>query len=132
MTTQDRCPNFIEIVNDAAQEIYEDNKDKGFWDLPEGLSLDPVTGEPPLWYIRLKKAEKIALMHSELSEGLEGVRKDLMDSHCPEYTSEEVELADALIRILDHAGKYKLRLGEAVLAKLDYNRSRPYKHGKKF
>jgi len=78
------------------------------------------------------KAEQIALMHSELSEMLEGVRKPGPDSHCPEFTSEEIELADLLIRAFDYAGGHKLRLGSALMAKLRFNVFRPYMHGKKF
>lgn len=78
------------------------------------------------------KGEKIALMHSELSEMLEGVRKPRPDNHCPEFTSEEIELADAFIRGMDHAEKFGLRLAEAILAKMAFNAGRPRKHGKEF
>jgi hypothetical protein len=80
----------------------------------------------------INKGERIALMHSELSEALEGIRKDLKDEHLPEFTSEEVELADCMIRILDHAEAFGLRLFEALIAKHEYNVNRPFMHGKKF
>jgi NTP pyrophosphatase (non-canonical NTP hydrolase) len=84
------------------------------------------------WDDERNKGEMIALMHSELSEMLEGVRKPGPDSHCPEYTSEEIELADLFIRAFDYARGHKLRLLEAILAKMRFNESRPYKHGKAF
>jgi len=84
------------------------------------------------WDISRNKGEMIALMHSELSEMLEGVRKPGLDPHCPDFSSEEIEAADLLIRMFDYAGGFRLRLGEAVLAKLAFNATRPYKHGKKF
>jgi NTP pyrophosphatase (non-canonical NTP hydrolase) len=74
----------------------------------------------------------IALMHSELSEMLEGVRKPKTDEHCPQFTSEEVELADVCIRIFDYAGGFQLRLESAINAKMEFNRGRPHKHGKAF
>lgn len=68
---------------------------------------------------------KIALIHSELSEGLEGARKNKMDDHLPDRPSLEVELADALIRIFDLAGGLDLDLAGAVIEKLRYNAIRP-------
>ncbi len=44
----------------------------------------------------------------------------------------EDELADALIRILDLAGYLNIDLESHVLAKMRYNESRPYKHGKEY
>ncbi len=79
----------------------------------------------------INKGERIALMHSELSEALEGIRKPGPDAHCPEFTSEEVELADCVIRILDHCEAFGLRLVDALLAKHEYNTSREYMHGGK-
>lgn len=85
-----------------------------------GWYHDPVTGER----IVRNVGEMIALIHSELSEGLEGVRKNLKDTHLPERPSIEVELADALIRICDLAGYLKLNLGDAYREKLIYNETR--------
>ena len=69
-------------------------------------------------------ATKIALIHSEVSEALEGHRKNLKDDHLPHRTSVEVELADAIIRILDLAGAMKLDVSGAVIEKLAYNQHR--------
>jgi NTP pyrophosphatase (non-canonical NTP hydrolase) len=77
--------------------------------------------------------EKIALMHSELSEGLEALRKDIQSDHIPGFHGIEEELADVVIRIIDYCDARALRLGEAILAKIEFNASRPFKHGgKKF
>ena len=76
----------------------------------------------------------IALVHSELSEALECVRLGDMDTrYGPDGKREgfSIELADALVRILDIAGAMGISLAEAVQIKLDYNRSRSKRHGNK-
>ena len=70
-------------------------------------------------------AEKLCLIHSEISEGMEGHRKGKMDDHLPQRPMLEVELADAVIRIADLAGALGLDLGGAIAEKLAYNSQRP-------
>tara|TARA_R110000782_G_scaffold92621_2_gene176028 strand:- start:2340 stop:2732 length:393 start_codon:yes stop_codon:yes gene_type:complete len=67
---------------------------------------------------------KLCLVHSEISEAMEGARKDLMDDHLPHRKMIEVELADAMIRIMDLAGAMQLDLGGAMVEKLLYNTQR--------
>lgn len=66
----------------------------------------------------------LCLVHSEISEAMEGARKNKMDDHLPHRKAVEVELADAMIRILDLAGAYQLDLGGALVEKLVYNTQR--------
>lgn len=66
----------------------------------------------------------LCLVHSEISEAMEGARKNRMDDHLPHRKALEVELADAMIRILDLAGAYELDLGGALVEKLVYNTQR--------
>jgi len=101
------------MLNSLASEIHQTALNHGFWESEN-------------------KAEKIALMHSELSEALEAIRKPCQDDKCPAYTGEEVELADAVIRILDYAHHFGLDLEGAISAKAAFNKTRPYKHGKAF
>ena len=85
-----------------------------------GWYSDPATGMP----INRNVGEALALIHSEISEALEGHRKSLKDDHLPHRRMAEVELADAVIRIADLAGYLDMDLGGAVMEKLEYNRTR--------
>jgi len=55
-----------------------------------------------------------------------------MDDKLPEYKGVEVELADTLIRILDYCGAHQVPIGEIVRKKIEFNKTRAHKHGKKY
>ncbi len=98
-------------LNDYANESHEANK--RWWH-------DPVTGE----YLQRNFGELVALMHSELSEALEGHRKNLPDDKLPHRRMVEVELADCLIRIFDTAAAMGYDLEGAYQEKMAYNAQR--------
>lgn len=86
---------------------------------------DIDTGMP----IQRNKGELLALIHSEISEALEGERKDLMDDHLPHRKMAEVELADAVIRIMDYCAGFGYDLQGAFDEKMAYNATREdHKH----
>lgn len=68
--------------------------------------------------------EMLCLVHSEVSEAMEGARKGLMDDKLPHRPMLEVELADAVIRIFDMAGGLSLDVAGAIAEKLAYNAQR--------
>jgi hypothetical protein len=96
-------------------------KKAGWWkDLNTGADLTSAPGEVP----KVNVPEKLCLIHSEISEGMEGYRKGLMDDKLPHRSMLEVELADAVIRCFDTAGGLGLDLGGAIAEKLEYNARR--------
>jgi len=95
-------------INKYIEECHTIAKEKGWWD------------------IERNDGELIALMHSELSEALEAMRNHATKEQVAE------ELADCCIRIFDYCGARDVDLEKTLLQKIEYNKTRPYRHGKKF
>lgn len=77
--------------------------------------------------------ETIAMCHSELSEALMSYRDgETIFNDDPDYPDGiAVEMADCLIRILDWFGYMCLDVDKIVQLKMQYNATRPYRHGHK-
>lgn len=106
------------MLNELAKEIHENAVEHGWWDDPRSFG------------------EVDALCHSELSEALEEYRKgyapDEIYYGCngkPEGIA--VEMADCMIRILDWFGKENIDADKIMRLKMEYNKTRPYRHGGK-
>lgn len=97
--------------------LHETAREKGFWD-----------GE----YTHDKVGNKLALVHSEVTEVLEAIRKD--------QGSEKVveEMADVIIRLLDIYAAMRNEetvlhsLDEVLQKKMNINKDRPKLHGNLF
>ena len=85
------------------------------------------------WYEEKKTfGDIISLMHSELSEALEGFRIGNPPSQkIPEFSEIEEELADVVIRIMNAASKMGFNVAGAIPAKIAFNAGRKYRHGGK-
>lgn len=119
-----------EGVNNLVDVCHGASYNAGWWYHGKtGLNLVEVVNKPQDALQELLAgalvAQKLCLTHSEVSEGMEGHRKGLMDDKLPHRPMLEVELADAMIRIADLAGALNLDLGGAIEEKLAFNAVRP-------
>ena len=103
--TDDPWSYIANALNLASDLIYEHNVAVGWW----------ADGNIPT---------KLCLIHSEISEAMEGHRKDLMDKHLPDVPMVEVELADAMIRELDVSRHLNSNIGATFVRKIAYNKTR--------
>lgn len=89
-------PQFIaQFLTALAEKIHADNVAAGWWtDMNSGESILHTRNVPEL----------LCLIHSEISEAMEGYRKNLSDEKLPLRPALQTELVDAFIRILDLAG----------------------------
>lgn len=103
-------------IKEAAKIINKIAHDKGWW---EG---------------KRNRGEIIALCHSELSEALEEMREGKPAFYVKDKKPEgwAVEMIDTIIRIFDFLEEENIDIEKVLKEKIEYNKTRPYKHGKKF
>lgn len=112
-------------IKDLIIEAHNNARNKGWWD--GGVDNANIP-------------EKLALLHSEISEALEeyrshqGALRMLGETVVDEFKKPvgfAVELADVVIRLFDLCGALNIDLERAIKVKMTYNQLRPYRHGGK-
>lgn len=105
---------FLEAFAVVQEYAYRINEDRGWH--------DPAPSD----------SDCVANVHGEVSEINEWLRVgNPSDDKIPEFLGAEAEGADAIIRLMNWYKRRGWRLSDAILAKLDYNRNRPHRHGGK-
>lgn len=110
---------FVDQLNDLAASIRFTSASKGF----EAPSTENIH-------------KKLLLAVSEICEAQEELR-DGHDVAEVYYNGEKpegfpVEIADAIIRLLDICGSLNIDIASVIDKKIRYNMTRPEKHGRKF
>ena len=132
-------------INNMTEEIHANAIAHGWWDEPrsfgEILALCHSELSEALEEDRADRPMVYFPCIAEEGEPCQGINCDYFssfDGNCnngclsakPEGVA--VEMADCIIRILDWAGHAGVDMEQIILKKHEYNKSRPYKHGKKY
>jgi NTP pyrophosphatase (non-canonical NTP hydrolase) len=119
--------DYAQAIDDLSEEINSVNESKGFGDNPYLNDFGIIITKTDL--IANEVAEMIDVFRNRYDDDTESAITFMTPLQEEDFTE---ELADVVIRALDLAGHLELALGNSILAKIQKNRERPYRHGKRF
>lgn len=139
-------------INDLVQKAHQNAKDHGWWDVPK--SVGEIIA---LIHSEASEALEEHRNHRKPAETYYSGKRDVLDlegnpiltitgyskAPCKEIVDLGMELdiqkpegipsemADIVIRVFDYCGYAGIDLEKAIAEKMEYNRTRPFKHGGK-
>ncbi len=125
-------------INKMAEAAHEMSKAKGFWDdhLVDVNVLADFIATPVISQKLMLMVEELAEANGEIRSGHEPVEIYFNGEGPPSLDRKPegfpIELADVVIRIGDLCHALGIDLEAAILLKMNYNSTRPHKHGRKF
>lgn len=125
---------FIASLHAVSEWSHSVNRHNGFWEEIEELYMLDSNESEAFWKRALVQIAlgRIALIHSEQSEAVEAVRKhDPATWSSTEKDSFVSEMAGTVVRIMDLCEWLGVPLAEAIVAEINRNETRGYKHGGK-
>lgn len=122
---------YMDAIKYIASDIVNNDTANRMFDIVQEVIYETAV-EHGFWTDKDKRV-KLLLIISEAVEAFEAIRNNEGASeHIPEHSAYMEELADVVIRCFDLAAHEQQSLGATVLAKMTYNKGRPYLHGKNF
>lgn len=114
--------------NDAQKRAFEINVANGFWVDRDGIMSSAMPGATCNVALAC-----LALIGSEVSEGVEAVRKHPQSTWSDADTKDTLvrELAGTVIRCMDMAERFNLPLARAIIVEIEANAKRGFMHGGK-
>lgn len=127
------------MLNEMAKEIHENAVAHGWWEaerkIPEILMLCVSELSEALEEYRSCKPAEYVVCKEDGSpcELVSCLYNGEVENDCRQSKTEgiAVEMADCIIRILDWCGKEGIDIDSVITRKMEYNKTRPYKHGGK-
>lgn len=120
--------DFCAAFEVASQGAYRVNVSNGWWDDRNAIIESGLPGSTPIVVIGC-----LGLVHSEVSEAVEAVRKHDPATWGDAQTKDTLvrELAGTVVRCMDLAERFNLPLAEAIVAEIKANSERGFRHGGK-